>query len=165
MTKYNITDIKNAFKNPHIKHLLPEKPNKVDIMQLKLEKMTYIELCGLYYIIGDILFHVANLRFRKYTIDMTIDELYNYMKTNFRLNRQPIYDKLRDEVWYNAFNEPMGNCFCCKNEIQIYNFDCGHIVSVHDNGESIIQNLLPICHTCNLDMGITNMNIYMANKL
>lgn len=168
MNKYNINLVKEAFKDPRISYLLPINPKKLDIIQLKLEDMSYLELCGLYYIIGDMLFYIADIRFKniEYGIEYNnIDELYIYMNNKPILARQPIPQYMRMRVWYNAFVDAYGYCFCCNKDIQIYNFECGHIVSVYDNGESTIKNLLPICKHCNLDMGKTNMNVYMANKI
>jgi len=67
---------------------------------------------------------------------------------------------LRFMVWekyIGKHNE--SKCLCCKNStISITNFDCGHIVSDKDGGKIHIDNLKPICRTCNLSMGSTNMN-------
>ena len=52
----------------------------------------------------------------------------------------------------------MGECDVCKCEIDSKKFDCGHIVSVKNGGETNETNLLPICATCNKSMGIENLN-------
>jgi hypothetical protein len=65
--------------------------------------------------------------------------------------------------WMGNVNE--GNCFCCKNiKIDSFNFACGHVIPKHYNGETIPDNLRPICTTCNSSMGIKNMNEYMKNN-
>ena len=40
------------------------------------------------------------------------------------------------------------------------NFECGHIVSVKEGGETNIENLLPICSSCNKSMGTENLMVF-----
>ena len=64
------------------------------------------------------------------------------------------------EKYYGKSNET--KCLCCKNTtISITNFECGHVVSNKDGGKININNLKPICKTCNLSMGTTNMDIFI----
>jgi hypothetical protein len=53
-------------------------------------------------------------------------------------------------------------CTCC-NTIPIYlsNFDCVHIISEKNGGKITMDNLKPICRTCNSSMNIKNMNEFM----
>jgi len=52
---------------------------------------------------------------------------------------------------------------CRKVEpIQITNFDAGHIESEKRGGTNNINNLKPICRTCNTSMGTRNMNDFIA---
>jgi len=53
-----------------------------------------------------------------------------------------------------------GICPCCNNNIDINNYECGHIVSRYNGGSDFVSNLLPICSTCNKSMGVQNMNEY-----
>jgi|SRR3989344_1696908 len=73
-----------------------------------------------------------------------------------------IPDKLREEVW-NYYNKNKGqvNCPICEyNLIHPGHFHCGHIISQVNNGETILNNLKPICGSCNLSMATYNMNIF-----
>ena len=57
-----------------------------------------------------------------------------------------------------------GKCYCCKTSvIEITNFDCGHIISEFNGGNISIDNLKPICGTCNTSMGTENMNEFIEN--
>ena len=59
-------------------------------------------------------------------------------------------------------NSIQGNCQCCKTEvISKNNFDCGHIISEKNGGNVHLDNLKPICRSCNSSMGRTNMNDFM----
>jgi 5-methylcytosine-specific restriction endonuclease McrA len=46
--------------------------------------------------------------------------------------------------------------------IDIYqaSFSCGHIISEFNGGLNKIENLMPICNSCNSSMGIKDMNEY-----
>ena len=75
--------------------------------------------------------------------------------------RQNISRTLRQKVWIKTCGDKItGECFCCKEEITINNFDCGHIIPVKFGGGSNIDNLQAICRQCNLHMGAMNMIEY-----
>lgn len=48
------------------------------------------------------------------------------------------------------------------------NFNCGHIQAEYKGGDQSIDNLKPICQSCNSSMGTQNMddfkNQYLNNK-
>ena len=52
----------------------------------------------------------------------------------------------------------IGKCYVCESEIDSKDFECGHIISVKDGGENILDNLLPICSSCNKSMGTKNLH-------
>lgn len=68
------------------------------------------------------------------------------------------------KVWDYWVGEDIGKtkCLCC-NQIDItqMTFVCGHIISVHKGGNTKVDNMKPICHTCNSSMGTTNMNDFI----
>ena len=75
---------------------------------------------------------------------------------------------LRQFVWklFIGDNMAIGKCMCCgQNDISIQNSscECGHIISRKNGGESVFQNLRPICASCNRSMGATNMDEYMRD--
>lgn len=53
-----------------------------------------------------------------------------------------------------------GPCYVCQSDIHILNFECGHIVSYADGGSLTVDNLLPICGSCNKSMGKRNLYEY-----
>ncbi|NDG68463.1 MAG: hypothetical protein EB135_03170, partial [Proteobacteria bacterium] len=40
-------------------------------------------------------------------------------------------------------------------------FECGHIIAEAKGGETSLENLRPICSTCNKSMKTINMNDYI----
>jgi len=71
--------------------------------------------------------------------------------------------QLRRQVWENYMNQPSaasGPCFVCGTTIHILNFECGHVVSYEKNGPTILENLRPICSSCNRSMGTMNLFEY-----
>lgn len=63
---------------------------------------------------------------------------------------------LRREVWIKN-NEKVFNAKCkvswCNNEINPFNFECGHNIPESKGGKTNLDNLLPICSSCNKSMG------------
>ena len=72
-----------------------------------------------------------------------------------------ITKKMRKEVWMKRNQTSMlGKCFCCNTNIELDNFQCGHIVAEVRGGQTILSNLEPICAGCNLGMKTHNLNDY-----
>jgi hypothetical protein len=52
-------------------------------------------------------------------------------------------------------------CLCCGvNEIRMNSFHCGHVVAEANGGATTVENLRPICATCNLSMRTENLNAF-----
>ena len=71
----------------------------------------------------------------------------------------------RNKVWED-YNNPSKihergdsepSCFVCKKDLLYDNFQCGHIISHFYGGSNSIENLKPICRSCNSLMGIENL--------
>jgi len=73
--------------------------------------------------------------------------------------RKSIPKSLKILVWDKNIGKEkgIGECDVCKSEIDSKNFECGHVKSVKDGGETNIENLLPICSSCNKSMGTQNL--------
>lgn len=92
-------------------------------------------------------------------IDDKIDET-----TKIPYKKQKISHVMKRLVWNTYIGEEIGKikCMCCKlSDITQLTFDCGHIISESTGGELSIDNLIPICHSCNLSMGSQNLNEFM----
>jgi hypothetical protein len=85
---------------------------------------------------------------------------------NGKKKKTKIPHAMRIKVWNKHIGENIGKakCMCCKEEdITQLKFDCGHIIAESKGGKMTINNLLPICKTCNSSMG--NMNMHDYQKL
>ena len=57
-------------------------------------------------------------------------------------------------------------CPCCETEyINTDNWECGHITSFKNGGQTCPSNLRPICSLCNTSMGSMNWDEYKNTKL
>jgi hypothetical protein len=78
--------------------------------------------------------------------------------------KKPIPVALKRKVWAKWMSEDTGKakCMCCKlTDVTQLNFHCGHIISEAEGGELKVDNLKPICQSCNSSMGTTNMDEFM----
>ena len=82
-------------------------------------------------------------------------------------NNKNVYKKksiplvLKRRLWDKYFGEKNGiaMCPCCKmTQISTFSFHCGHIVSERNGGALILDNLIPICQSCNSSMGTKSYN-------
>jgi len=94
-----------------------------------------------------------------YKVRENID--YNMMEHMPKSFRIKIPKKLREKLWKSYFETSMlGKCYVCVDDIEFTNFECGHVVSVFYGGKNDLDNLRPVCHTCNNDMGAKDMEEY-----
>lgn len=74
--------------------------------------------------------------------------------------KKAIPKAVKKAVWDKYIGEEIGKhvCLCCeKTEITQMSFHCGHIVSEVNGGEINVNNLKPICESCNKSMGTKNL--------
>ena len=50
-----------------------------------------------------------------------------------------------------------GNCFCCDKIIDVFNYHAGHVEPSSKGGSMSLENLRPVCSSCNLSMSDKNM--------
>lgn len=105
--------------------------------------------------VPDIVPDVNNLVIKKET---------NVVVVKKKKTKEKIPASVKNTLWSKHFdNSIQGNCQCCKTElISKNNFDCGHIISEKNDGKVHLDNLKPICRSCNSSMGTTNMNDFMT---
>ena len=81
-----------------------------------------------------------------------------------KYKKKPIPPPLKRNVWHKYIGEDIGKakCLCCKlADITQMSFHCGHIIAESKGGELSVNNLKPICQSCNSSMGTQNMNEYI----
>jgi len=72
---------------------------------------------------------------------------------------------VRTACWNHHIGVKVGETVCpmgCGNIISSRNFHCGHIVAEAHGGTTDLDNLIPICQTCNTSMGTANMHDFIA---
>lgn len=79
--------------------------------------------------------------------------------------RKPLTKKLRSVVWNTYIGEEHGvaKCTCCQQiDIRQMSFHCAHVIAVSRGGLDTIDNLRPVCESCNKSMGTRNMDTFMT---
>jgi hypothetical protein len=72
-----------------------------------------------------------------------------------------IDDELRDKVWEKRNGKLKdGKCFCCQKSLNFKRFECGHIIAWSEGGRTVLENLEPICKTCNTKSQSKNLLEY-----
>jgi hypothetical protein len=93
------------------------------------------------------------------------DSLDNVKLTDTKkIKKKSIPLALKRNVWNKHIGEEIGKtkCLCCKlTDISQTNFSCGHIISEFNGGELTLNNLKPICISCNSSMGTANMEEFI----
>ena len=62
---------------------------------------------------------------------------------------------IKQQVWIQHFGQVFEHkCWIqwCTNEINVFNFHCGHDIPESKGGKAELGNLYPICANCNLSM-------------
>ena len=72
---------------------------------------------------------------------------------------------IKDQVWKQYMpNIHESKCMCCsKNSITSNQFHCGHVLSRSNGGSNSVDNMRPICQSCNLGMKTRHMREYMED--
>jgi len=81
-------------------------------------------------------------------------------KKELKKKKQSIPKNVRVIVWNHYIGEDIikHKCLCCKKvTISNTNFEVGHVISEKNGGTHEINNLRPICFSCNHSMGTENM--------
>lgn len=97
----------------------------------------------------------------KFRIISTKLKLKYILDPKIEIKRKTIPKKIRNLVWetYISKKDRLGKCFCCRNkEISSDEWHCGHVISDKNKGKPEIENLRPLCSSCNLSM--SDMNMY-----
>ena len=79
--------------------------------------------------------------------------------------KKTISKALRIQVWNKEFTENVGKsfCKCCEiTEITQLKFHCGHIIAEAMGGTTTLNNLTPICESCNKSMSTKNLHDFKA---
>lgn len=67
---------------------------------------------------------------------------------------------LKYDVWERYFKTFDGKCLCCGTPISLKNYHKGHIIADKNGGDYNINNLIPLCMSCNTKMGTIDYFTY-----
>ena len=67
---------------------------------------------------------------------------------------------VKAQLWKCYFkNKGKGKCYCCDEKIlSLGSWEAGHVIAQKYGGGDEIDNLRPVCSTCNKSMGTMNMD-------
>lgn len=87
-------------------------------------------------------------------------------KVRKKSNKRKIPKVKRELIWKRYIGDCLeSKCYCCDiTTISALNFECGHINAEINGGDESIENLRPICSSCNKGMGVKNMYEYMEKN-
>ena len=89
-------------------------------------------------------------------------EVQNRPFKEIEIDNKPISKKLKKMIFDKCIN---GVCSICKHtEITIDNFEAGHIEARAKGGKTTIDNMLPMCKTCNNEMKTRNAYDFQREK-
>lgn len=103
---------------------------------------------------------IINKKYKKDIInnknfDVLIDDNNDIPIIANKNKRKTISKIIKIPVWYEYIRKNIGitKCVCCKEkDIGQLNFHCGHVVNVQNDGPNNIENLRPICSSCNYNI-------------
>lgn len=133
----------------------------LEINKNAIEKFNKLENLKLYYNVVDksAIEHNFILAFKNINwINNLEDEDEEIIINKIREIRPKISKRLSNSVWnkYIGRDKANGKCFSCKEKISIQHFECGHLISHKNGGETDINNLRPFCPECNRQLGSEN---------
>lgn len=75
--------------------------------------------------------------------------------------RKSIPAVVRFECWTRENGNSLeGKCWCCEAKLRFTEFEAGHLVAVAKGGQNVLDNLKPVCRTCNNNCRTKNMIDY-----
>jgi 5-methylcytosine-specific restriction endonuclease McrA len=81
-----------------------------------------------------------------------------------RVKKAPVkmcWVALRELLWTTTFQDSLkGECYCCAGYIDVGHWQAGHIIARKNGGPDTLENLRPVCKTCNCRMGTENLEDY-----
>ena len=81
-------------------------------------------------------------------------------KSKAKKPKKSIPKVVKDLTWARWVGDSVAKtkCLCCGvNEIKMNSFHCGHVISEANGGKTTVDNLRPVCATCNLSMRTQHM--------
>lgn len=93
----------------------------------------------------------------------TLKQQILVITNNNKKKKQKVSKSLRELCWNTYIGEAVmiSKCLCCGiNDITPFNFNCRHVITHANGGQASIENLRPICYSCNNSIGSENMDVF-----
>ena len=87
------------------------------------------------------------------------------IKEKPKKRKKAIPKKIKNDSWNKYVGKKVGEtkCLCCRTtQIESKDFVAGHIISEANGGTITVDNIVPICNSCNLSMGTKNMDDFIS---
>ncbi len=104
-----------------------------------------------------------NKELRKSYFIACITELKNMTHVANPIDTRQPSKSMKKKVFEKA--KVKGNCDTCGTKITLGKFHCGHILARARGGLLELDNLIPLCESCNLGMGTQTPDYYMTKVL
>lgn len=143
-----------AKEYPHFKAvvLAREKAEKWGVKALYLETVTYDEWMD-----NEMLILTFE---QKWNEDQALQDTYNAMFEKKKVKRVNFKECERNKLWVTYFGDKrnLGKCAYCRCPLHFVDFHMGHVISVQNGGTNDLDNIRPLCSSCNISMGDKNMD-------
>jgi len=89
-----------------------------------------------------------------------------YKTSRKEKTKQDICRDLKNQVWISHFGEVLKHkCFTCNTMLMINDtWHAGHVCAESKSGPLIIENIRPVCASCNKSMGTCHMYLWLFNN-
>ena len=82
--------------------------------------------------------------------------------TTNKATKKGIPKTIRNQVWRKYCGDKLDSkCFCCDQVLSYECWEAGHVISEANGGQTTVENLRPICLSCNRSMGKIHMFEFM----
>jgi hypothetical protein len=100
------------------------------------------------------IFEFAPLSPKSFGLGEGVSPLFPNPKSEEKPKRTPCPKAVKEAVWKIYFgNNMIGKCYVCGAEITFTNFELGHNKPHTKGGKWVVENLRPLCRTCNRSIG------------
>lgn len=107
----------------------------------------------------------GRVTFRVPNSENAINNLLQIPCVSPKSKRKGVPKRMRKQLWIDYHNDNInGICYCCGDKVSVFNWHASHVISLFEDGPTILSNLRVCCESCNGDMGVENLYDYIRRK-